>query len=144
MRTCKKCGESKPESAEYFNTLPSGSYRGTCKKCMASNTKKHYDSDPRKVMDRVAKYKKQKELAGGYCSDIDAETIRIEQGDRCAYCGQPLKKGGELDHKTPVSRGGDSFPSNMAWACVTCNRDKHNKTATEFVQWRKERGFQTV
>lgn len=144
MKRCKKCGELKLETIENFNMLSSGNYRGTCKKCMAANTKKHYEENPNRVMDRVSKYKKQKEAADGYCSESDAEKIRISQEDRCAYCHVELNRGGELDHKIPVSRNGNNWPTNMAWACLTCNRDKHNKTAEEFFKWRAERGFPTI
>ena len=139
MKTCKKCGELKAQSTDFFNMLPSGNYRGTCKVCMARVTKQHYYNDPQKVMDRVSKYNQQKEAAGGHCSASEMATIRVCQWDRCAYCSLPLDGGGELDHKIPVSRGGDSWPSNLAWACTTCNRDKHNKTVQEFVEWRARR-----
>lgn len=141
MKRCKKCGELKPENVDYFNKLSSGNYRGTCKKCMAENTKRHYNQNPQKVMDRVSKYKAQKELAGGYTSDFEKAKIRKDQKDRCAYCGIDLNGEGELDHRIPVSRGGDNSPGNMAWACLTCNRDKHNKTDEEFMLWRKARSF---
>jgi 5-methylcytosine-specific restriction endonuclease McrA len=111
---------------------------------MRANTTRHYDINPQRVMDRVSKYKSQKENAEGYCSDSDATKLRKAQQDCCAYCGCELGGGGELDHKHPVSRGGNNWPKNMAWACVTCNRDKHNKTAEEFVEWRKERGLPWV
>jgi len=127
-RRCKKCDEVKLETTEYFNKLPSGNFRGTCKRCMAVNTKWHYDNNPQAVIDRVAKYKEQKELNGGYCTNSDLLTIRRQQNDICLYCGIELNGCGELDHKIPVSRGGDTWPSNMAWSCTTCNRDKHNKT----------------
>lgn len=143
MKRCTKCKEVKPKTTEYFNLLPSGNFRGTCKKCMAANTKKHYYDDPQMVMDRVSKYKKQRDSAPGYCTDNDARKIRREQRDRCLYCGISLNGDGELDHKNPVSRGGDNWPKNMAWACTTCNRDKHNKTAEEFIEWRISRDQQT-
>jgi len=141
MKRCTKCGQRKPENTEHFNMLPSGNYRGACKKCMAVNTKKHYDKNPQAVMDRASKYKEQKEAAGGYCSETDARKIRFTQNDLCAYCGEKLNRGGELDHKVPVSRGGNNWPDNMAWACITCNRDKHSKTVEEFMQWRRARGL---
>jgi hypothetical protein len=144
MKKCAKCGEDKPETVKYFNKLPSGNYRGTCKACMSANTREHYKKNPQRVMDRAAKYKQQKESAEGYCSECDARKLRSAQGDRCAYCGCDLAGGGELDHKHPVSRGGNNWPSNMAWACLTCNRDKHNKTAEEFLKWRRSRGLPWV
>ena len=140
MKSCTKCKELKPEASGYYNLLPSGNFRGACKKCMAANTRKHYYKDPQRVKDRVTKYNSKKESNGGYCSDLDARNIREAQDDRCAYCGVDLYGGGELDHKTPVSRNGNSWPANMAWACRTCNRDKHDKTVAEFLLWRIQRG----
>jgi len=140
-RQCKKCGEVKPASMEYYNLLPSGSYRGACKECMAANTRRHYYINPQAVMARVAKYNEKKKAAGGYCTYYDLRKIRRQQNDKCLYCRVDLNGDGELDHKIPVSRGGTNWPSNMAWTCTTCNRDKHNKTAEEFKLWRQNRGL---
>ncbi len=136
MKHCNKCDELKPQNTEHFNKLPSGNYRGTCKTCMAANTKKHYYENPQAVKSRVDKYKRQKDVAEGNCSKAEADKIRRTQQDLCFYCGVGLSGRGELDHKDPISRGGSNWPSNMAWACITCNRDKHNKTVAEFIKWR--------
>lgn len=143
MKTCTKCRETKPATTDFFNKLPSGNYRGACKKCMAKNTKKHYDKNPQAVMDRVSQYKDIKENVGGHTSDMDKVRIRLEQKDKCFYCSVDLNNQGELDHKTPVSRGGDNWPTNMVLSCRTCNRDKHSKTVKEFREWRRNRGEST-
>lgn len=44
--------------------------------------------------------------------------------DPCSYCGGPA---GEVDHVTPVSRGGTSDWGNLTAACPICNRSKGNK-----------------
>lgn len=137
LRVCKKCKKPKPLTTEYYNLLSTGYYRGSCKSCMAANTKKHYDTHPEKVLKRVAKYNEQKRQAGGYCDEVEKQKIREFQKDICYYCGDLLNFGGELDHKLPVSKGGNSWPENMVLACLTCNRDKHGKTANEFFKWRK-------
>lgn len=55
----------------------------------------------------------------------------------CQYC---KKRGGNLecDHILPVSRGGDSSEKNLNTSCSKCNREKGNKTLTE---WRKVYGM---
>jgi 5-methylcytosine-specific restriction endonuclease McrA len=140
-KTCSKCGETKPLTFGYFNALPSGNWRGTCKICMAANTRRHYEAHPEKVIARVAKYKEQKAAAGGSYTNEDIDQIRCALDDRCAYCGDSLNGGGEIDHKTPVSKGGDSSPDNLTLACRTCNRDKHSKTSNEFFAWRRSHGL---
>lgn len=111
---------------------------------MADNTKRHYQLDPEKAKARAAKYHAQKQIAGGTYTQEDVEAIRRALRDCCRYCGTPLNGGGEVDHILPVSRGGNSDPDNLTLACLTCNRDKHSKTADEFLQWRQQRGLRSV
>ena len=136
FKICKKCGVQKQLNTDNFNLLSSGYWRGTCKTCMAENTMLHYQRDPKKVVARVDKYKKALAEAGGSFNEKDVEIIRRRLKDCCAYCGLALNGFGEVDHVIPVSRGGNSFPSNLTLACRTCNRDKSNKTVEEFIQWR--------
>lgn len=59
-------------------------------------------------------------------------------GYTCSYCSEI---GGilECDHVIPVSSGGSNDLSNLATACRRCNRQKKNKTVTEFLAWRKHK-----
>lgn len=138
-RKCRKCGRMKLAAAEFFNILPSGSFRGTCKTCMAENTRKHYRMNPDKVKARVDKYKIKLAQADGTYFPEDINAIREKLRDKCFYCGAELNGGGEVDHKLPISRGGSNWPSNLTLACRTCNRDKNNKTSDEFMIWRKDK-----
>jgi 5-methylcytosine-specific restriction endonuclease McrA len=108
---------------------------------MAANTRRHYIENPEKVIARVRKYNTQKAAAGGCHNEWDIVRIRAQLKDRCKYCGAPLEGGGERDHLIPVSRGGDDSPANLTLACTTCNRDKHAKTAEEFMVWRRALGL---
>jgi 5-methylcytosine-specific restriction endonuclease McrA len=141
LQTCKRCGETKPLTPQYFNKLSTGYWRRVCKICMAANTRRHYYKNPEKVIARVHKYREQKAAAGGFHDDMDIAQIRITLKDRCNYCGEPLRGGGEIDHLKPIILGGDNSPSNLTLACTTCNRDKHAKTAGEFVAWRRRLGL---
>jgi len=53
----------------------------------------------------------------------------------CYYCHQ---KGGklEVDHKIPLCRGGNNDPDNLVAACRACNRQKHDKTDREYLDYR--------
>lgn len=51
----------------------------------------------------------------------------------CAYCESPLFGTFEIDHMTPLSRGGSNAWDNIAIACVWCNRSKGPNTAEEFM-----------
>lgn len=52
----------------------------------------------------------------------------------CHYCDEPAT---EIDHLTPISRGGTGDLENLAPACRSCNASKGDKTESEFVS-RKE------
>ena len=76
----------------------------------------------------------------GVFSGPDLEGLFIEQGGRCFYCAADLTLGKpDLDHKTPISRGGTNDPDNLCWACSRCNRRKHTRTAEEFARWLAEK-----
>lgn len=48
---------------------------------------------------------------------------------RCAYCQRKLEKDeATLDHIVAVSLGGSNSRSNLALACLECNRTKGNTT----------------
>ena len=46
-------------------------------------------------------------------------------GHRCAYCGKESVL--TFDHFIPISKGGDTTPSNIVPACVSCNSSKQDK-----------------
>lgn len=55
----------------------------------------------------------------------------------CPYCGRPIDiLSLHLDHIVPVSRGGELSLDNLDPACDTCNREKGELTAEEFLALR--------
>lgn len=140
-RACKKCGQVKPLTTEYFNLLSTGNWRWTCKKCMAAASRRHHQENPEMTAERRARYNANLRAASGSYNEDDIRRIRERLGDRCAYCGAPLHNAGDVEHMTPLSRGGTNDSGNLTLACVPCNRDKNNKTATEFITWRRRLGL---
>jgi len=56
-----------------------------------------------------------------------------EQEGLCAYTREVLIVGeAGLDHKVPISRGGDHSKENLCWATSTINRVKTDLTEEEF------------
>ena len=51
----------------------------------------------------------------------------------CAYTGQRLGRDAQVDHKTPVSRGGTNAADNLHWVTPAANFVKRDKTHDEFV-----------
>jgi 5-methylcytosine-specific restriction endonuclease McrA len=73
--------------------------------------------------------------AGGWHGIEDVKRLYDEQGGRCFYCGKELQDKYELDHKTPLSRGGTEWPENLCCACELCNSRKQQRTAEEFTEY---------
>jgi 5-methylcytosine-specific restriction endonuclease McrA len=145
-KECSECRVLLPASSTFFGHTPSGNLRGQCKVCMARQTAEHSRKNPDMVAQRQARRRQRLSEAGGEL-DVSSkrrikESLRTSQQDCCWYCGEPLLGGGELDHKTPIARGGRDNALNLALACLVCNRDKADKTVEEFMAWRKAKGLQ--
>jgi len=65
--------------------------------------------------------------------------VRLKYGNSCIYCGGGGKM--TVEHRKPVSLGGDNSFSNLAPACLSCNSGKRNKTEGEYREWRRKRGL---
>ena len=53
----------------------------------------------------------------------------------CYLCNNSIEFGKDhLEHKTPLSRGGDNQYSNLGVSCAPCNFRKHDKTVEEFTK----------
>lgn len=62
----------------------------------------------------------------------------------CAYCSTILLPNQiQLDHITPLSRGGSHTVDNFAISCAFCNSSKNNKTLEEFILY-KEKHLQLI
>lgn len=61
---------------------------------------------------------------------LKATEVRLIMQDLCAYCGEPSE---ELEHCTPLSRGGWNVAENCVAACTKCNRTKNTQTVLEFL-----------
>jgi len=51
----------------------------------------------------------------------------------CYLCGQSIPFGKDsIDHRTPISRGGDNQYDNLAIVCISCNHKKFTLTEQEY------------
>lgn len=66
-----------------------------------------------------------------------------EQCGLCAYCLRSMGDDFEVEHVTPISRGGSNDIDNIVLACPGCNNSKNDRTILEFLQFR-ERGAREV
>ncbi len=51
-------------------------------------------------------------------------------GHKCVYCGATERL--TIDHKVPISRGGQTKTANLLTACHSCNSSKGNQRHEDF------------
>lgn len=147
-QTCKDCSERLPLTREFFgqykNVRNGGvtiGFRSSCRKCMAARSARHSVANPEQKAESARR--RAERVGPARPQELAAYTVRLRGAlaDACRYCGERLNDGGEIDHLTPVARGGTSRMSNLTLACTACNRAKLAKTLAEFLVWRSERGL---
>lgn len=103
-----------------------------------------YQRDRDKMLARAAAYRKanpevgrvnasrrRAQLEAGDLTTAEWLEILEEFDGRCAYCSSPDRI--ELEHMTPLSRGGQHTKNNVVPACFTCNRRKGARSMFEFL-----------
>jgi len=113
--------------------------KGAIKVCQGKNREKYHKKRQKRyktkefklVQTRSALKRKQ----GDYPILVTKKELKklIRMSKNCYYCGVELNNKFEIDHKTPIRRGGKSIITNLAVACQRCNRSKGAKTAEEFI-----------
>ena len=148
MRTCKKCGQTKPEDRDHFGNFKNDrngvvkiGWKGTCRTCDAARARKHYEDNPEQSQARSALRRERQSEAGPECTDAEKAALKRALGGCCRYCSAPFDGTEELDHLTPVARGGTNDIGNLTYACHACNRAKGSKALHEFLVFRVERGL---
>lgn len=154
-KRCARCDEVKPRTAEFFRPKR-GPKRGPydvmsyCRPCETVRRREywHRSSVPREGIQRCrdrrraywnARARQHNALRRawrrrslGQYTETDMWLVYLEQEGRCKYCGEVLGERFEIDHMTPLCRGGSNGPENICCACMACNRAKHTRTADEF------------
>ena len=91
------------------------------------------DASPNRQAVRIAMQHRRRDRAaatGLAFSYKEWLALKEQHKGRCAYCGlvAPL----QVDHRTPLARGGTNSIENILPACATCNQRKHTLTESEF------------
>ena len=145
-KRCTKCGEGKPATREFFGSTRAGNLRGTCRTCMNARSKQYAKDNPesvrRRARERQARANKWKP------SNQLKHELFIEQNGLCGLCGEPMPCSGwsdpkvlQVEHLTPVVRGGTNDRENLVLAHRTCNQEKAGKTWPEYIAWRVRVGL---
>lgn len=80
----------------------------------------------------AANHARRRNAEGEFTAD-DVNDLYLEQMGICAYCQIELQGSYHVDHKTPITRGGTNYPSNLQLTCADCNKSKFTKTHEEYI-----------
>lgn len=157
MKTCTKCQHTKSLSEFYRNGTRSNPdrRRSTCRLCHQPITKAWGESNRDRVviseraryMDKVASdplyFRLKRGVARAKADGASVESFSSADllahwdsvgidATRCHYTGEPLGDDWELDHMTPLSRGGSHSVGNLVPCSRATNRSKGNRTVDEY------------
>lgn len=147
-KQCKDCGKTFPEDRDHFGQFKNVrngetviGFRNSCRECMRARSRAHDKAHPEQRAERMKRRVDRGDARPGTYDQGVVRFIRRVLSDSCRYCEADLNGGGEVDHLTPVARGGSSAKGNLTLSCQPCNRAKLSKTLDEFMEWRRERGL---
>lgn len=133
IQTCKQCGAS----YEYQST-GGGPVRFCSEMCRRISAKAAQKRSNKKTRLRYGgKHRSRARHFGVPYESVNVERVFERDGWRCQICGKstPRKRRGtrysnapELDHRIPISRGGEHSYANTQCACRQCNMAKGNKS----------------
>ena len=119
-------------------------------KSINKNKKKHHET--RKKRYDTLKFKIKQKSYRTYRKSIEYPVLwtfeemekLIKNSEYCYYCNKELKGKYEIEHKTPLSKGGKNSIDNIVISCIHCNRSKGIKTEKEFNIFREVMPYQMV
>lgn len=88
-------------------------------------------ANPLRLRAYAAQHRAWKRAAAGKFSGADWKSTVSDFNGRCAYCLKPGPL--EIEHMTPLSRGGRHAADNIVPACRSCNASKYTSTPLEWL-----------
>ena len=166
IKTCTKCGEGKELSLFPKNKTMKDGHLNQCKDCRKKYQSKWYQENSQKHIKTVKKWRKENiekylknirkwrtnnaeayriaqsnseakrnavKKKNGVFKVTSKELARLKQ-QPCAFCSST--EGIQIDHVTPIAKGGVHGIGNLQPLCAKCNISKHDKY---MIQFKKEK-----
>lgn len=122
----RRWSKSHPEQRRAAKRLYYARHREQHKAVMAAYHKAH----PEVLRAKSNAYRARARAAEGQFTSAQWRALVESYGGRCAYRGEagPV----QVDHRTPLTRGGANSIDNIIPACRKCNTEKGQLTEAEF------------
>lgn len=159
MKTCTRCGDTKPFSEFHILRKSKDGHRPACKSCtkiyqdnwrlenpdkktslQASWRAKNYEKELawRRANPEVARIHRHNRRAqlksrGKLTPGISEKLFALQKG-KCACCKKPLGKNYHMDHIVPLALGGTNTDDNIQLLHQKCNHKKSSKDPIDFMQ----------
>lgn len=150
-KLCPVCQKTKPISEYHLNRMRHDGHDVYCKTCQSAKRKRdrqlrpeiykarrhqsYLDNKPIASVHTKLRRARLNNSVGGFATD-DLLQIYEDQHGLCAYCGVRIfwdvKWDVNADHIQPLSKGGSSWPENIALCCRFCNSSKNNRLLSEW------------
>lgn len=154
MKTCTKCGETKPVNEFCKDARQHSGLHPSCKKCRSIVIAKWQKANPQKANAKSAKWReanpearriyehnrraRKLESGGKLSKGLAAKLFTLQRGKCACGCKQPLGSDYHLDHIMPLALGGTNTDDNMQLLTSRCNMQKQALHPVDFMQ---QRGF---
>ncbi len=114
-----------------------------CRECGKKKSRKYEENNKEGRRERDSKRASAGDGARTAFDDATKRHLLRRQHGICPCCGEPISSiaVAEVDHATPLARGGRHDASNFILAHKKCNKEKHNKTLREHWDWRVKVGL---
>jgi 5-methylcytosine-specific restriction endonuclease McrA len=122
----RRWNKSHPEQRRAAKRLYYARHREQHKEVMAAYHKAH----PEVLRAKSNAYRARARAAEGQFTSAEWRALVESYGSKCAYRGEvgPV----QVDHRTPLTRGGANSIDNILPACRKCNTEKGQLTEAEF------------
>lgn len=91
------------------------------------------------VRNKIERIRDHQKRAGVPFCRIAWEIVCQKYNNSCIYCGSSERI--TIEHRQPISLGGNNSFHNLAPACLSCNSGKRNKTENQYREWRRAKGL---
>ena len=124
------------ENKEEINARHRKYYADNREKINAKH-KEYRDANPDKGRAKCNRYRTRKQGGGGKYEQKDIDLQLKNQNFVCYWCNEPFDESDirtrqTVDHRIPISRGGDNNPGNIVIAHHSCNSSKRDKMPWEY------------
>jgi 5-methylcytosine-specific restriction endonuclease McrA len=92
------------------------------------------NAHPEEISAQRRNSRARRRAAEGTFSAKDIQRIIEAQKGKCAICREKVGDKFQVDHITPIAKGGSNWPKNLQVVCRSCNGKKHARDPIKHMQ----------